>query len=169
MNFPSHFSFWFLGIRKNHRRAQWNVGRETAKDRGDPHGEVSISGPCLVFSVSVTHGWEIWVPSLQVVTQFVCVLSVWDNPLKLHLSFFFYPFCTVCLTHFTCPSHFPCTHSVSFRYLLSRHTRLHKPPSDTLSPPYTQSFVAADVSCVTVCQLSVTGANHRCHIVDHLL
>lgn len=54
------------------------------------------------------------------------VLSVCDNPPEA-LSvpphphpFFLTPPALSCLTYFTCPSHFPCSHSVSFRYSLRR-------------------------------------------------
>lgn len=42
--FTSSSHFWCSGVRKDHCWAQWNLGRETAQDRGHSHGEVSRSG-----------------------------------------------------------------------------------------------------------------------------
>lgn len=92
---------------------------------------VSSANRVFPFCVSVTHGPEIWPPSLPPPPPSVCVFLVGvcdnrsllpqPNPLKRRLSFslFLTPPELSCLTYFTCPSHFPCAHSVSFRYPLS--------------------------------------------------
>lgn len=95
---PALSPFAISGVWKDHCWAQWNLGRETAKDGGNPYGEVgTIRQPCLSFCVSVTRGPEIWPPSLPPpLLQSGCFLSVWvispslfpqPNPLKFRLSF----------------------------------------------------------------------------------
>lgn len=154
------FCFWCSGIRKDHCRAQWNLGRETAKDGGNPHGEVSIGGQCLLYSISVSQGGSDVGPT-SASTQPPIAPSV------------FLPLCAVCLTFFTCLSHFPCTHSVSFRYLLCCHTLLHRHPSNTLSPPlFTHlwlqtSTVLLSVHWVPVVPISVVIPQITCFDVAH--
>lgn len=104
------------------------------------------------FPVSVAPAPEIWPPSLPSPPppppfSLPGVLSVCDNPPEAPSvspppPFFLTPPALSCLTYFTCPSHFPCSHSVSFRYSLRRRRSAeHQHPSDTSAPPRTHSLV----------------------------
>lgn len=139
---------WCSGIRKNHCRAQWNLGRETAKDRGNPNGEVSIGFPTSTFQgVDVCHTCASTPPLIR-----LCPVSVREPPITLSLSFhpsvlsvsLSSPICLIS-SALICP--FSC-----------RHTPLHKHPSHTLFSPFIHSSVAADINHVSVCPLSLTSA-----------
>lgn len=110
------------GIRKDHCWAQWNLGRETTKDRGHSHGEVSRRG---------NHSFPLppWILNLNT-PLLLLVPLVW----QLHRSSVC--FCTlraIFLTLSTCPSHFLWTHSVFPLSFLSSHSAAqmmlwHSPP-----------------------------------------
>lgn len=134
---------WCSGIRKDHCWAQWNLGRETTKDRGYSHGEVSSVEPYL--PVSASQCLDTWIlnlhpPLLQLVPL------VW----QLHRSSVCLCACAVCLTPSTCLSHLLWTHSVFPSSFLSSHSVAqmmlwHSPPH---LPPIVQSSGSADVNCV---------------------
>lgn len=147
---------WCLGIRKDHCRTQWNLGRETAKDGGNPHGEVSIVSFRSLYVCPMCAS----TPSLSSAVSCQC-----DTTPCSFISCFS-PHCAVCLNFFTYLSYFNCTHSVFFTFpYLSSHSAAQTSLKHPFSP-FTHSSVAAVINRVTVSLVPISAC---CHSTDHFL
>lgn len=171
------FPFRYFRSLKKSSLSSMKLGKRNCERRRQSVWRGGYHQPTVPFLfVSVTHGPEIWPPSLPPPPPSVCVFLVGvcdnrsllpqPNSLKRRLSFslFFNPSWAVLSHLFHLPFSFP-LHSFCLFPLSSQRVTLGWTPTPIwhIFSPSRSLVCCADDSRVTVCPLSVIGASHCCH------